>query len=101
MEMRCTAWIRGRRADSRGETLLFVDRNSDRSPFALIESDYAERAPSHMTDENRDPDVNWLECRQLFYHEANTQRNYNLRDDGDVQRALCVSCPLKTARVCQ
>jgi hypothetical protein len=47
-----------------------------------------------VTDEDRDPDVDRLQCRDLLHDEADAQRQHDLRDDRDVERALRVArCP--------
>src|SRR5262249_61559716 len=54
-----------------------------------------------MTDQNRDPDVDRVQTACLPDHKTGAEGDDDLRDDRDVERALGVSRPLKSARVCE
>src|SRR5829696_7668240 len=71
--------------------------DADRAPLALVEPDHAQRGTRRVTDEDRDPDVHRLERGELLDHEADAERDDDLRDDGDVERALGVARALQAA----
>src|SRR5512132_133736 len=95
---------RGRLADEIPRSLgrrgpILPDVHRDPPPLALIEPEHAEGAARHVPGQDRDPDVQRLERPGLPDDEADPERNRDLRDDGDVERAPRVSRPLQPSRV--
>src|SRR2546423_1368005 len=78
-----------------------VDVHGDVAPPSLIEPQHAQCATRRVANENRDPDVERLECTSLLDHEADPQWHEHLRDDRDVEWALGVAGSLKSAGVGQ
>ena len=54
-----------------------------------------------MADQNRDPDVDRMQRSSLLDHVADAQRQRDLRDDRDVERALRIAGSLESAGVSQ
>ncbi len=52
-----------------------------------------------MAGEDGEPDVHWFEGANLLDDEADAERDRDLRDDRDVERALCVASSLQAAGV--
>src|SRR3954469_5356787 len=73
----------------------------DVPPFALVESQDAQCAARRMPGENREPDVDRIESAHSPDDETRAERNYNLRDDRDVEGTLRVACALKSTSVCE
>ena len=69
--------------------------------MTLRESQDAERASSEMAEQDREPDMNRMKRAPFLDDEAETERDENLRNDRDIERALRVSGSLKSAGVCQ
>src|SRR5512134_1741063 len=76
-----------------------VEVDADLPPLPLIEPQYAQRTARGMAHENGDPDIDGVERAHALDDEADPQRHGDLRDDGDVERALRVASSLQPAGV--
>ena len=77
----------------------YVDRNI--SPFTLHKADDTQRTSGYVPDEDGDPNMDRLQGPYTPDHKANTEWYYDLRNDGDIKRALGISGPLQAAGVGQ
>src|SRR5262249_61278045 len=67
----------------------------DVAPLPLLEANHTQPAPRHVTDKNRDPNVNRVQPACLLDHVADTEGYDDLRDDRNIEWALGVSRPLQ------
>ena len=52
-----------------------MDVHRDRLPPPLIESHQAQQAPRRVANEDRDPDIDWIQSARPLNDEANPQRH--------------------------
>ena len=78
---------------------LYID--VDPAPFSLAESDHAQDTTRHVADEDRAPDFDRFKCSRLLKNKADAERDYDLRDDRNIKRALRITRTLKSTCVCQ
>src|SRR5262249_20291826 len=73
--------------------------NRDAAPPSLLEANYAQGAAGNMARQNCDPDVDWIQLAGQLNHAADSERDDDLGNDGNVERTPGVARPLKSAGV--
>src|SRR5688572_27281005 len=72
---------RRQRVEVNRESFLLLEIDGDVPPHALIEPQHAQDTARGVADEDRDPDIDGIECRCALNHETDAERDDNLRHD--------------------
>ena len=75
------------------------DIDGDGAPFALEESGDTQDAACDVAGEDGEPDVERFERAETLNGKADAERDRDLRDDRNIERAFCVAGALQPAGV--
>jgi len=71
-----------------------LEIDGDIFPFTSKEDQYAQSTTHNVACEDSEPDLYRFESGNACDHEAYSERNRDLRDDRDIERAFCIAASL-------